>query len=454
MARRQLDKAQVQDALLRILRSEGLRPAGELPRRLNISHATLSRIIKSLSDDIVIMGRGRATFYALRRQIEGVPDLLPVFEVLPDGRSRRLGELRPLMHHSFALWSSNLESAQVFPDLPYFLDDARPAGFMGRLVPQRHPEMGLPEDIQMWSADICLRYLCRHGWNLPGSLIVGDDAFRRYLEQAAAPADRVDIGTRKTMYPKMANDMLLLGAAGSSAAGEQPKFIATRYPDHVPVVVKFSPPTTSEVGERLADLLICEHLALETIRAHGQAAAISTLIQADHRVFLEVERFDRTSDGGRRGLLSLHCLHAKFIGNITNWTAAVEALAKIKKVPQDCVDKVRWLEVYSKLIANNDRHFGNISFMANGLEITELAPAYDVLPMLFVPRGHQVIQQNFDPPLPSTADATVWESASAAACDFWQRASTDTRISAGFRNLSAQCYEKVARSAEFARRLP
>ena len=57
MARRQIDKAHVQDALLRILRSEGTRPAGELPRRLNISHATLSRIIKSLSDDIVIMGR-------------------------------------------------------------------------------------------------------------------------------------------------------------------------------------------------------------------------------------------------------------------------------------------------------------------------------------------------------------------------------------------------------------
>lgn len=46
----------------------------------------------------------------------------------------------------------------VYDDLPWFLFDLRPSGFLGRFVPMRHPELGLPVDIRAWSAEHLLGY--------------------------------------------------------------------------------------------------------------------------------------------------------------------------------------------------------------------------------------------------------------------------------------------------------
>jgi hypothetical protein len=48
-------------------------------------------------------------------------------------------------------------------DLPYFLNDLRPSGFLDRHVARQHPELELPDDSRLWSGTQTLRYLGLHG---------------------------------------------------------------------------------------------------------------------------------------------------------------------------------------------------------------------------------------------------------------------------------------------------
>src|SRR5690606_4873839 len=144
----------------------------------------------------------------------------------------------------------------VFDDLPWFLDDLRPAGFLGRAVPARLAaggDRGFPDDIGLWSADVVLRYLHAYGWDGPGQLVLGQAAFQRYLVAIDAPPAAIPIEARATRYTALASRALGQGDPGSSAAGEQPKFLAVREEagQRVPVLVKFSPPTDERVGRRL-----------------------------------------------------------------------------------------------------------------------------------------------------------------------------------------------------------
>lgn len=86
------------------------------------------------------------------------------------------------------------------------------------------------------------------------------------IKYLGSPPDSVRIKDRLKYYTRMARDILAYGCPGSSAAGEQLKFLATLVPSRRYVIVKFSPPLEGSVARRLADLLICEHLALKVIR--------------------------------------------------------------------------------------------------------------------------------------------------------------------------------------------
>ncbi|WP_179865650.1 HipA domain-containing protein, partial [Bacillus sp. AFS017336] len=99
--------------------------------------------------------------------------------------------------------------------------------------------------------------------------------------------------------------------------GEQPKFTATVESDggRRAVIVKFAQPDGGEAAQRWSDLLVCEHLALEALRAAGVDAASSELLRTPTHTFLEVTRFDRSADVlGRRGFVSLLSLSAAFTG--------------------------------------------------------------------------------------------------------------------------------------------
>jgi hypothetical protein len=102
-------------------------------------------------------------------------------------------------------------------------------------------------------------------------------------------------------------------------------------------------------------------------------------------------------------------------------------------------ERIRILDAFGALIANTDRHFGNVMLFDHYGGPFELAPAYDMLPMLFAPQDGQIVPRQFSPPAPTSAWLSVWSRAHALAQNYWNRLTNETRLSAEFRALSSQC---------------
>jgi hypothetical protein len=230
--------------------------------------------------------------------------------------------------------------------------------------------------------------------------------------------------------------------SGSSAGGEQPKFCTITAAWHV--LVKFSPAGDAPADQRLRDLLVCEHLALQTLAEFGAPAARTQLFAAAGRVFLESERFDRTAHG-RIGMVSLQVYDAQYVGEMDNWAAtAKRMLARQLLKPKDA-STLSLLEAYGVLIANTDRHYGNISLLLERDDWT-LSPTYDMLPMLYAPVGGELVERDFSarPLQPTAATLPQWQQALLLAERFWRSAANDGRISAEFRAITVQNLKVIA----------
>ena len=68
-----------------------------------------------------------------------------------------------------------------------------------------------------------------------------------------------------------------------------------------------------DVGRRWADLLIAEQTAGRVLAENGYEVPQTEILDVGGCRFLEVERFDRTSNGGRFPVLSLRCLAASLL---------------------------------------------------------------------------------------------------------------------------------------------
>jgi len=239
---RKIDRDRLREELLRMLAVEGPSTVASSISHLGISQPTFSRLVAGMRDEIIVVGRARATRYVARRTVPSVGTTVPVYEIDESARSRLMAVMHAKKPGGF--WVESLADdvqGGFFDDLPWFLHDLRPSGYLGRLVPRRHPELELPHDIRMWTADHCLAYLTRFGSDAIGSLVLGERAFQRHLEQVRTPPGVVYARERETRYPQIAEDVLGTTPAGSSAAGDQPKFVATVDPGVGPVIVKFSP---------------------------------------------------------------------------------------------------------------------------------------------------------------------------------------------------------------------
>ncbi|MES2641875.1 MAG: type II toxin-antitoxin system HipA family toxin YjjJ [Myxococcota bacterium] len=447
------------DALWRTLRRtlslNGPAEARVLVAELGVSQPTFSRLVAAHRDDLVTTGRTRSTRYAARRRIEGLPSVVPLYEVLGEGpaRTRLLARLHPVEPAGF-LVESDTPLAGFYPGVPWFLDDLRPAGFLGRLAPVHHPELGFSRDILAWSNDQVVTYLHQHGHDLVGNLVLGEPTFLRHLH--AGVANAVPLADRAERYPALAADMVAAGIPGSSAAGEQPKFLATRLDGGaaVPVLVKFSPPVGDAVGRRVADLLVCEHVALSTIAAHGPTAARSTLLHHGGRTFLEVERFDRSGATGRRGVVSLRVLDAEFVGEPTSWTSVATALTTQRRIDAATFDQILWLERFGAWIGNTDRHLGNLSLRLDNGVLGGLAPAYDMLPMVYAPRNNELVPVELGMPMLSPTRTDVWMSTWAAAVTFWERVACHLEVSPDFGVIARDNMGRVAAQRSLLDRLP
>lgn len=472
-----LDIPSLEKKLRALLRTRGAIDVGTATAELDISQASFSRLVRGM-DDVLKLGKARATRYVLQRNIEGVDAPIPVFQIQEEQgrRPTRLLQLHPISPTGFVVdllvdsdgdsMDPPLRSDGLYEDLPWFLNDMRPAGFLGRLVPRQLSEKGseesFPEDILHWGADETLRYLCRWGWNLPGNLVVGEQAMQRFVANAMSPPDLVPAADIPMRYPELASQVLEYGVPGSSAAGEQPKFLATvREPagENQPVMVKFSPPLSNEIAERVGDLLVCEHIAHQVLDQHGQRSVQSRLLrlsseEGEERIFLEVKRVDRVGVQHRRGLVSLLTMDNEFVGQLQGWRTTANALMAQNLISKRSERDIRWLACFGELIANTDMHLGNLSLHMSGLSPGPLAPVYDMLPMLYAPRHNQLVDRDFQPPLPRPADGDVWKAAQAAALDFWEIVGLDERITGPFRAIARENHARVEALSDAAALLP
>lgn len=429
-------KIAVEDLRVRLM-ADGPSSAADLAARLRVDRSTITRNLADIGGGLVSLGATRRTRYALRRQIRDAGSEFPLYRIDPAGRAQAWGTLEAF-HGAWRMtwagdapaWTEHFADREgVWQGFPFFLGDIRPQGFLGRAILRRMARTyRLPDDLRRWDDDDTLVFLAGCGEDLPGDLVVGEDCLRRALALQLAPPDTEN-------FPALAAQAANDPPPGSSAGGEQPKFLATLADGdgRRPVLVKFSPPMVQDTGRRWADLLAMEFHALAVLAGAGLAETGHRLIDQGGRRFLEAPRFDRTLAGGRTGVVSLEALHSAAMGRHPGaWSEQVLELERIGLVDPTAVRDTRRLQAFGELIGNTDRHAGNLAFRMTDALPFALTPAYDMLPMLWAPGPQgELVERTFVPlpPVPGAA-ADAWREMLPLAIDFWARVADDSRVAA------------------------
>ena len=424
------------ERLIRILRTGGLRRGVEIQRALGISQPVMSRLIRQAGPRVGRFGRSVSTCYGLTHEIPGLGRQVPVFRVDEKGQPNRHGVLHFLAGGEY-WFERESGSSQPFSGLPPFVEDMRPQGYMGRGFPTLYPELRLPGRIVDWSDDHQLIALSRRGEDCVGNLLVGEESLDRFIGGTIPSYTRAD-------YPALATGALA-GQPGSSAGGEHPKFAVDSGGRHL--LVKFAG-GDGAAADRWRDLLLCEHLALEMLRGIGIPAPVSEWFDLGGTRFLEVERFDRIGSRGRRGVISLFAVNSHFLGdNLDHWSRAGQRILDEPSLSMGPADAGRlvWLDTFGDLMGNTDRHFGNVSFLAEEARdmVLSLAPVYDMLPMVFAPAGANLVERKFSPRPPNALNLHLWNEVAQHALEYWSLLSGEMALSQGFRHLSRACRETL-----------
>ena len=455
-------------AVLAALGVRGVVTSAQLQAALTKSQPTLSRLLADLSSQVVTLGRGRNTRYALAKPIMGRAAQQPLWWIDEAGTAQRIGTLSllgggagapggtgggnsggdgNLVHVAGAGFEDTLRNR-----LPWYLTPLKPQGFLGRLLAQRLAAFGLAANPDSWGIEAQL-FAALQLHDAPGAMALGEPAAQ--TGPTVVPADAKQAAVA---LDALAQDVGRTGRAGSSAGGEQPKFLAMlESGDHV--LVKFTPPRGTPFGERWHDLLHAEALAASVLASHGVAVAASRVVETRLRTYLLATRFDRVGAAGRRHAVAVGALHDAFVpGGYSNWANTCEALAQQGRLSPAVGVQARALLDFGRLIGNTDMHSGNLSLFADISTLAgavpgglSLAPVYDMLPMCWRP----------DPlaggggGLASAADANDYtafepDPISAAgparmpAAAFWSQLAQHARVSKGLRQVAA----------DMARRLP
>lgn len=337
----------------------------------------------------------------------------------------------------------------VFPGLPWFLDDARPQGFLGRAFARKYGvSLGQSNNPADWSNAAVAESLLRFGNDLPGAFVLGRDALARAM--AGRDVSVVEAPARSRVFPELAEAVLNGEVTGSSAGGEQPKFSAAirieNRLDHV--LVKFSSSRTTPEGQRWADLLAAEMLAARILEAQGfETPRVEVFDFADRR-YLQVSRFDRTP-AGRVPVVSLRAVDSAFFGLLhAPWDAAADTLLEAGWIGESDAGRLASLGVFGRLIHNTDMHFGNASLILSPRLPARLAPVYDMLPMGYRP--------GLEGRLPGFSETALPNEHESAECDwavaFWDAVATSDLVSDDFRKIAESHREAISQATREKRR--
>jgi hypothetical protein len=447
------------DNVVSELRRRGILTSGELQAALGVSQATLSRVLSEQSEHIVRIGRARATRYGLARDIGGLGSEWPLYQIRSDGTSELVGRLYALAGNQWYLQQSSpwetLRGSEfhdgIYPDLPWFLQDLRPRGFLGRILARGiADEMGVPEDPRDWCSDDIARFLLLMGSDLPGGFVLGQRALEKAQSEILNPQGIIDGEDRERVYLRLADAVMGGEVVGSFAAGEQPKFTARVHSDikgSYDVIVKFSGRGGRAEDLRWTDLLVAEHVANGILSEAGIACACTSLLQADGRCFLESVRFDRTEPGGRVGIVTLEAFDGAFFGAMEKrWTDAAERYRRTNWLSDDCATQLQMVWWFGNLIGNTDMHYGNASLCLRPNLPLSLAPVYDMVPMLYRPGIEGLLPDNPISPVPPPPEAMpIWIEAVDLAERFWSELAKHSLASVSFKDIASRNLDAVTR---------
>jgi hypothetical protein len=409
----------------------------EIQAALGLSQSTVSRMLKKMGDDIVQISEGRSVRYAATCNAFGSNDKLPIGMIDQSGKIQLVAYLRPLNCGDFFLQPAvknypplllGANKTGLYEDLPYFLFDLRPQGFLGRLTARAIAGQSedFPDNPKVWNTNLIGRYLIANGDDLPGNFIFGEQQFLRVR--------RKPVAVSRNDYPRLAANAVKGEPPGSSAGGEQPKFTAYNAKQASHVIVKFSPVGNNEVAQRWKDILITEYHAGRVLGDHGFPVAGTDLFEMDGRLFLETQRFDRIGKFGRLSMISLDMVDREFVGSgSSNWARVMAALYNQGMTTLLDLQRTRELMCFGQLINNTDMHLGNLSLSIEGSEF-RLLPVYDMCSMGFAPKTGEVLPFDFQPDLRETDLAMeAVERMRKMAHEFWNHVLTDDRISDPFK---------------------
>ena len=444
-----------------ILSSSGRQTVSDLMRRTKLSQPMISRGLNEvgLMDNLIIHRDGRGFVYALAKQIRSLPIKIPVYHIgagnpasqgagnpASQGESvdsleaKIIGSLSALVGGGFSFCDNNGKT-HLFDGMPWFLQDIRPQGYLGRAFCHTHAtSLELSHSLGEWSDDDALFALSMLGGDAPGNLIVGSGSLSKVTAMPECEPNR---------YDEIAELLVAGTLPGSSAGGEHPKFVSGNR------IVKFSPVLDgSAVSLRWSDLLVSEHCAAAVLSAHGVLAADNRIVISQRRCYLESIRYDRAGSFGRIGVVSIGAIDDEFVGERRNWTATAKKLVSLRLLASDAAREIDTIEQFGRLIGNTDMHFGNLSFFFDGPPLSQfpasddtgspalegsktklpaalrLAPVYDMLPMRYAPEKGEIVER-FVAPIESDNQLSI-----EMAISFWLKVKNHDLISESFREIA------------------
>lgn len=424
--------------------------AAELARGLRVDATTITRRLGRMGAQVIKTGGGRSTRWYVRRTLPMLPGLevLPIYRVERSGAAEKMARLHIVypddsyLVEYFRVYDAGGEAYaewNFYESLPWWLSDMRPQGFLGRSFAKRLRAEGEPleSDPNKWSEDDVLAVLAKFPQDHVGNLLVGDLAYTHWLQSAqeAAISDQ-QAGAKAEAIARGEH-------VDSSAKGEQPKFPTTLSEGEC--IVKFSGHVTQteidSVANRWADLLQAEALAAAALNAVvADIAAHNRTFCVQGRTLLASKRFDRIPEGGRVRINSFSSLDPEFVGKANgSWPEIADALYQQGIITENAVTQCKVAWAFGQLIANSDMHLGNVSVLNCGGRPFELAPIYDMLPMHFSPNSagdlpSEPYHIGFNPSVPKIC----WQTAYAAAHDFWSSVLASGVISEHFKDLARQ----------------
>lgn len=200
----------------------------EIQAATGLSQSSVARQLRGMGNSAIRLPNGRSIRYAATCNAFGGNDKLPLSMVDAYGDTVVIAYIRPLSYGGFFMEPATdipplllgKNNDGLYDDLPYFLFDLRPQGFLGRQIAQEMASQSddFPNDPRHWNTNHIGRYLISNGDDLPGNFKFGEQALLRVRCKPVIVSDED--------YPELADSVMSGSIPGSSAGGEQPKFTA------------------------------------------------------------------------------------------------------------------------------------------------------------------------------------------------------------------------------------